>query len=199
MVNKLVTLISLICLLGLDASALVIPQGKFYFDNSLTAYEQVKFVYGHDSRSETYVLSMNRLAGDKWEITIPQRVEDMYRYTFANTTLPDGKIDDNFINVKENISKVRNEYRTATTDKQIIVDGIFTPESGDNWAQGSWKFEATGVGYSMTLPVIFINTENRQEIVSKEDYINATYYVETFSLPGYEPIGAEDEDRKSVV
>ena len=37
---------------------------------------------------------------------------------------------------------------------------------------------ATAVGPSGSLPVMYINTENHEEIKSKEDYLAATYYIE---------------------
>ena len=188
------SLLSVLSIFGaLSAFALDIPKGTFYFDNSLTKYEQVKFVYGSDKSAETWVVSMTNIGGSKWEITFPESVSNMYRYTFANTTLPDGKINDTFPNVKEDISHGRGEYRTATTDATILLGGTFTPSSGDNWAQGRWVIDTSDCSYSKTLPVLFINTENGAPIVSKEDYINATYYLETFGLEGYAAIGSESE------
>ena len=45
------------------------------------------------------------------------------------------------------------------------------------------------VSYSGTLPVMHIQTENKAPIVSKDNYINATYYVDALGLTGYENIG----------
>ena len=184
----------LCCLLMVvSASALVIPKGTFYFDNSKTKYANVKFVYGSDSRKETYVVSMTHDKGDRWKITFNEKVKDMYRYTFAATALADGKVEDTFSNVKEAISKTYNEYRTATTSATILVGGIFVPTSGDNWAQGNWESVVSGNGYSGTLPVLFINTENNASIVSKENYINATYYLDNMGDETVEAFGSEEE------
>lgn len=43
---------------------------------------------------------------------------------------------------------------------------------------------------SGTLPVLYIQTENNAPIVSKEDYINATYYLDAMGLTGYQSIGS---------
>lgn len=174
----------------LTANALTIPQGTFYFDNSKTQYSHVKFVYGSDTKAETYVVSMQKSDASRWKVTFDKAVNNMYRYTFANTTLPDGKINDTFSNVKDNISNSRIEKRTATTDKTILVNGIFVPESSDNWAQGSWQpLSDSNAAYSETLPVLFINTQNGAAITSKETYINATYYLDAMGIDGIEPIG----------
>ena len=47
--------------------------------------------------------------------------------------------------------------------------------------------------YSGTIPVMFITTVDSVPIVSKEDYVDATYYLETFGLEGYEPYGTKEE------
>ena len=178
---------------GLSVLALEIPKGTFYFDNSLTGYAKVKFVYGSDSRAETYVVSMTDEGNGLWSITIPEKVSDMYRYTFANTGLSDGKIDKTFSTVKDEISNKYYEYRTATTDKPIVVGGTYTPLSSDNWAQGYWKSpNANDIGYSGTLPVMFINTDGGVEITSAEEYVNGTYYIDNMGIEGIESIASPD-------
>lgn len=178
---------------GLSVLALEIPKGAFYFDNSLTGYAKVKFVYGSDSRAETYVVSMTDEGNGLWSITIPEKVSDMYRYTFANTGLSDGKIDKTFSTVKDEISNKYYEYRTATTDKPIVVGGTYTPLSSDNWAQGYWKSpNANDIGYSGTLPVMFINTDGGVEITSTEEYVNGTYYIDNMGIDGIESIASPD-------
>ena len=178
---------------GLSVLALEIPKGTFYFDNSLTGYAKVKFVYGSDSRAETYVVSMTDEGNGLWSITIPEKVSDMYRYTFANTGLSDGKIDKTFSTVKDEISNKYYEYRTATTDKPIVVGGTYTPLSSDNWAQGYWKSpNANDIGYSGTLPVMFINTDGGVEITSTEEYVNGTYYIDNMGIDGIESIASPD-------
>ena len=43
-------------LCAISAFAVDIPAGTFYFDNSLTKYSQVKFVYGRDDSNDSYVV-----------------------------------------------------------------------------------------------------------------------------------------------
>ena len=190
---KKFTFIIVAFFVGLSAWALDIPKGTFYFDNSLTGYAQVKFVYGSDSRAETYIVSMTDEGNGLWSITFPEKVNDMYRYTFANTQLSDGKIEKTFSTVKDEISNKYYEYRTATTDQTIVVGGTYTPLSGENWAQGYWKSpNANDIGYSGTLPVMYINTDGGVEITSTEDYVNATYYLYNMGIEGIESIASPD-------
>ena len=190
---KKFTFIIVAFFVGLSTWALDIPKGTFYFDNSLTGYAQVKFVYGSDSRAETYIVSMTDEGNGLWSITFPEKVNDMYRYTFANTQLSDGKIEKTFSTVKDEISNKYYEYRTATTDQTIVVGGTYTPLSGENWAQGYWKSpNANDIGYSGTLPVMYINTDGGVEITSTEDYVNATYYLDNMGIEGIESIASPD-------
>lgn len=46
--------------------------------------------------------------------------------------------------------------------------------------------------YSGTVPVIFINTENNTPITSKEDYLQATYYLDPMGIEGIEAFGSVD-------
>lgn len=44
--------------------------------------------------------------------------------------------------------------------------------------------------YSGTLPVVFINTENGAPILDKENYVNATGYIDNRGLSGYASLGS---------
>ena len=50
---------------------------------------------------------------------------------------------------------------------------------------------AQAATYSGTLPVLYIQTENNAPIVSKDDYINATYYLDNKGLSDYQSIGSK--------
>lgn len=46
--------------------------------------------------------------------------------------------------------------------------------------------------YSGSLPVLFINTEGHRDIVSKEEYLRATWWLECWEMEEYESIGSVD-------
>lgn len=50
--------------------------------------------------------------------------------------------------------------------------------------------ELNAATYSGTLPVLYIQTENKEPITSKDYYLNATYYLDAMGLDGYESIGS---------
>lgn len=175
-----------------NAHALDIPKGTFYFDNSLTKYSIVKFVFGSYSNPESYVMTMTNKGDDLWSITIPETVTGMYRYCFAETSLDDGLYNETFPNLKDRISNTLGEKRTATCELSIPVGWVFTPTSGNNWASGSWIRPGEATSYSGTLPVMFINTDDAVPITSKEDYVYAEFYVDNMGIEGIANVGSED-------
>ena len=177
----------------LFSHALEIPAGTYFFNNAKTKYGSVKLVYGSNTPAESHVISMSFVSGDLWKAVIPAPVGNVYRYTFTEANPADGKHDKSFNDLKEEISKVMNKRRTATTDKPFLPDGIFVPETGDNWAQGSWlPFSALMNGYSGTLPVIHINTVSGAPVVSKDTYIAAKCWVDNMGIAGLLPVGTKD-------
>ncbi len=188
--NTLLTLV-LLALATFGANALNIPKGTFYFDNSLTKYSVVKFVFGSYSNPESYVMTMTSEGDNLWSITIPETVTGMYRYCFAETSIPDGQLNETFPDLKDRITS-RNEMRTSTCELSIPVGWVFIPTSGDNWAMGSWQKPGEATSYSGTLPVMFINTENSQPITSKEEYVFAYYYIDNMGNEEFENVGSED-------
>lgn len=189
--NTIIALLLLI-LSAPAAQALDIPKGTFYFDNSLTKYSIVKFVFGSYSNPESYVLTMTNEGDNLWTITIPETVTGMYRYCFAETSLADGLYNETFPNLKDRISNTLGEKRTATCEFSIPVGWVFTPTSGNNWASGTWQKPGDETAYSETLPVMFINTDNAVPIVSKDDYVYAEFYIDNMGIEGIQSIGSKE-------
>ena len=192
--------ILLLCLMSAGVWALTIPQGTLYFDNSKTGYNTVKFVYGQDDAAKTYVLDMS-YDGQKWAVTIPQTVYNMYRFTFVGGEINAGTYNQTFSDFKEYVSKTLYLNRTATSEAQMNAGDIFVPETGDNWAQGSWMSLANwetmqggnngSTSISGTLPVVYLNTTNNVAITSKEEYITGSLYIDPLST-GYKALGTAE-------
>ena len=51
---------------------------------------------------------------------------------------------------------------------------------------------AQDITFSGTIPVMYINTENKTPITSKEDYLQATYYLDPMGIEGVEALGSAD-------
>lgn len=52
--------------------------------------------------------------------------------------------------------------------------------------------DSSKCSYSGTLPVLFINTADNAPIVSKEEYLKATCYLDILDLDNYEALGSKD-------
>lgn len=191
--------ILLVVLLFVSAvsNALTIPKGTIYFDNSKTAYQSVRFVYGSDTNAKTYVLEMKK-DGNIWSVQIPNAVNNMYRFTFVGSAVRTGTFNQTFSNYKDSISNKLSLYRTATSSAQMNANDIFVPSSGDNWAQGAWmnidtwRDQNTNPGtntLSQQLPVVYVTTT--APIESKEEYVTGTLYIDPLGT-GYEALGTAE-------
>lgn len=165
------------------AYGLTVPAGAIHFDNARTQYAHVQFIYGRNDTALSYVHTMT-FDGEKWSVTLPAQVSDIYRYTFAATQLPDGERTTTFSQLKDSISHQLNANRTATSDVPFQVDQIYVPNSSDNWAQGEWKtleaWRGSQPGHaspSGTLPIVYINTTSGSPVVDKENYVSASCYI----------------------
>ena len=178
--------------------ALNIPKGTIYFDNSKTAYQAVRFVYGSDTNAKTYVLEMKK-DGNVWSVQIPNTVNNMYRFTFVGSNVRTGTFQQTFSNYKDSISNKLSLYRTATSSAQMNANDIFVPSSGDNWAQGAWmnidtwrEQQSGNTGsntISQKLPVVYVTTT--APIESKDIYVTGTLYIDPLST-GYEALGTPE-------
>lgn len=198
MKSKILLVVSL--LISAVSYALTIPQGTIYFDNSKTAYQAVRFVYGSDTNAKTYVLEMKK-DGNVWSVQIPNAVNNMYRFTFVGSAVRTGTFQQTFSNYKDSISNTLNLYRTATSSAQMSANDIFVPSSGDNWTQGTWmnidtwRGQTTNPGQntnpgtntiSQQLPVVYVTTT--APIESKDVYVTGTIYIDPLTT-GYEALG----------
>jgi hypothetical protein len=189
-------LISHICILLVTlayftANALDIPKGKFYFNNSLTNYSVVKFVFGSYFHPGSNVMTMTHEGNNYWSVTIPDTVPRVYQYCFAETTIPDGVSNVTFPILMDSITS-RNEMHTQACALDIPVGWVFTPTSGENLTSGAWQQLGESTSYSGTLPVMFINTEDSMPITSKDEYIYAEFYIDNMGVEGFDNVGAAD-------
>ena len=194
---KKLILLSLIFLSSV-AQALTISTGTYYFDNSKTQYTSVKFVYGTSSAS--YVVTMPTLSTDiqgwskstTYSLSMSSSVSHIERYFFAETSLEDGTYNKAISTLKDEIAGSRNEKRTATRTDDMPVGQIFVPNNNEQWAQGNWQSLTTPKAQpSGTLPVLYINTKGKADIVSKDDYLKAYFWLDNMGIEQYKSIASE--------
>lgn len=188
--QKLILLLVLSLSSAACLHALNITAGTYYFDNSKTKYDNIQFLYGTDNPASHTLINLSKKDGDNWEFSIPDNVNNIYRYCFCATNLTTGTFTVmGFSDMKEYVSKTLLVNRTATTDAAMIAGGTYIPSSGSNWAQGAWTGSSNST-ISGTLPVFRLNTENNAVITSKDYYINASFYISTDNIPDYTSAGS---------
>ncbi|MEE0972551.1 MAG: CotH kinase family protein [Paludibacteraceae bacterium] len=206
---KKLLLVTLAVFAALSCFALNIPKGTIYYDNSVTKFKEVKFSYGYRDEVGTVLVTMKHEGDNIWSYNVPAKVEDVYRYIFLETKLSDGIYDSTFPDFKDMIVQ-RGEIRTATTDKTICTGCVFVPVDNleKNWYQGSWVKpsddeddtekpavpelpKANCDPHSATVPVFYLNTENKAPIESKEEYVSGSLYIDALDNEGYVSSGSK--------
>ena len=205
--RKILLLLTSIFVMISTLGAVNLPKGTIYYDNTITQFSTVKFVYGYESaRKGCTVVAMTKGEGDIWSYTFDTEITDVYKYFFSNTSLSNGKYGQIFSEFKDYITLEREEKRSATTDKIVTSGYIFVSENNNNgnWYQGEWmsmkEFDkdndtsnlpiANCNPNSGTLPVVYLNTKDAAEIVSKEEYLEGTIYIDAKGIPGYSDAGS---------
>ena len=187
---------TLLLLLPLVSKAVTVPAGTYHFDNSKTAYTTVKFVYGNDAENTTTIIELTKDADNLWTFTVNATADGQTHYFFSNTTMPAGIRNEKVTKVKDYIVE-KGENRTQTfkdSDNLPMIPGAtFVPSSGDQYTAGTWQTNGKPASpASGTLPVMYINTENNVPIISKDDYVKATCYVNPMGVEGCPESGTEE-------
>lgn len=187
---------TLLLLLPLVSKAVTVPAGTYHFDNSKTAYTTVKFVYGNDAENTTTIIELTKDADNLWTFTVNATADGQTHYFFSNTTMPAGIRNEKVTKVKDYIIE-KGEHRTQTfkdlDNLPMIPGATFVPSSGELYAVGTWQTNGKPASpVSGTLPVLYINTENKVPITSKDDYVNATCYVNPMGVEGCPTSGTEE-------
>ena len=83
---------------------------------------------------------------------------------------------------------------TACKDEpDSFTDPYPTPPETDTIRTDPTPNPIEEVKGSGTLPVIYINTVDGEEITSKTDYVDAQYWVKTFGANGFTPVGTAEK------
>ena len=188
-------------------SAVDIPKGTIYYDNSITNFEFVKFVYGYSTDSKgSVVVTMTKGENNIWSYTFSRSVRNVERYFFSGTKLGNGNYEQQIGTFKDYIVNDRGEIRTATSEDTFRTGYIFVPEDNtdNNWFQGRWMSiedfnaqednsnlpSATCNPNSNTLPVVYLTTNDGSDIVSKEEYVSGTIFIDAKGIQGYSDAGS---------
>ena len=207
MKKLLLLFVALVAAISTCSAALNIPKGTIYYDNSITNFEFVKFVYGYENTTQgSTVVTMTKGENNVWSYTFDSNVRNVERYFFSGTKLSDGNYKQTISTFKDYIANDRSEIRTATLTSTFRTNYIFVPEdnNNNNWYQGSWISysdfneqennatlpSATCNPNSNTVPVVYLTTANGKDITSKEEYVTGTIFVDAKGIEGYSDAGS---------
>ena len=195
LINRCLAVVPLfisLALLSIDAQALNIYSGEYYFDNSKLRFETVRLVVGNVNRDFTAVYNMEPVDGTQWwKVVIDSDVKDLNYFTFVETDMEEGVFEVKisvFLDILSNLNP--NLRRTGLKSQTNIVDDpkaqhwVYCPYNNAAMSDGYWRpdysYDATVSG---SLPVVWLNTQDSVTISSKDHYINGTLWIEDDKNP----------------
>ena len=195
LINRCLAVVPLflsLALLSIDAQALNIYSGEYYFDNSKLRFETVRLVVGNVNRDFTAVYNMEPVDGTQWwKVVIDSDVKDLTYFTFVETDMEEGVFEVKisvFLDILSNLNP--NLRRTGLKSQTNIVDDpkaqhwVYCPYNNAAMSDGYWRpdysYDATVSG---SLPVVWLNTQDSVTISSKDHYINGTLWIEDDENP----------------
>ena len=195
LINRCLVLVSLflsLALLSIDAQALNIYSGEYYFDNSKLKFETVRFVVGNVNRDFTAVYNMEPVDGTQWwKVVVDSDVKDLNYFTFVETDMEAGVFEVKisvFLDILNNLNP--NLRRTGLKSQTNIINDpnaqhwVYCPYNNAAMSDGYWRpdysYDATVSG---SLPVVWLNTQDSVTISSKDYYINGTLWIEDDENP----------------
>lgn len=130
-------------------------------------------------------VNMSKRADGTYEATVNAEQGSHYKFRSADCTGGDWS---NEIYVLDQGRWVPTENLTFPRQREIQID-----YSDGKWSQCSDSPVLPPQGdYSGTLPVLFINTEGGAPVVSKDNYLTATYYIDNMGLADYDSVANKE-------
>ena len=189
---------TLLLTLSLAGNALDFNTGSYYFDNSKTQFSSVRFVAGN--QATTLVLEMDSIEGKPWwQFSLGETLTDIDYYAFIESDIEADTIvmsPRQFIdNLKaDTLTHVRCTKLKASSDNAYQPGWVFCTFSGLPDCNGYWRsVESYDATISGTLPVIYITTDSMKPILTKTEYLPATYYIDNMGHEEVASVGSEVE------
>ena len=194
----------LFCLLYLTlfsvCHALDFRPGIYYFDNSKMNFNTVKFVAGNVESKQTVVYNM-KLSSDssKWQVTIKNRLSNIDYYTFIDSDIPANKYNITPQELIDSLNRAMNNNLRRTILKESHEWSfnspywVFCPLYNINHSDGYWRpHDSFNIYPSRTVPLMYINTQDSMPILSKEQYINGTLWIDNCDIEGIDSLANEE-------
>ena len=183
------------------AHALTFPAGTYYFDNNINQWQQPQLVLGDGDDAVIVAMTATEEEPSRWQFEIAEDVEDINGYYFAGivTAEPAEPTEEELENSEEEVEPTWD--RTDLLTLAPVAGRAFYPTTvvlvnsgGKVEKKGYWRaLTSYNLSPSGTLPVLYINTEGNQPIITKESYLQATYYLDPMGVEGVEAIGTAEK------
>ena len=194
-------LLTLVALIGFSAGvyALDFKAGEYYFDNSKLHFNNVKMVMGGDDR--VVVHDMMPSNDVPWlRAYLSMDVTNLKGFCFINSTIDAGTYYESLDNFLERVAASSANFRQTKVRESIgrepqhLIGWVFCPLNDFEISDGYWRTQDSyNIQPSLTVPLIHINTQDGVTIADKENYIDATFWLDNCGIEGYESMGSEEE------
>ncbi len=194
-------LLTLVTLIGFSAGvyALDFKAGEYYFDNSKLHFNNVKMVMGGDDR--VVVHDMMPSNDVPWlRAYLSMDVTNLKGFCFINSTIDAGTYYESLDNFLERVAASSANFRQTKVRESIgrepqhLIGWVFCPLNDFEISDGYWRTQDSyNIQPSLTVPLIHINTQDGVTIADKENYIDATFWLDNCGIEGYESMGSEEE------
>lgn len=194
-------LLTLVALFGFSAGvyALDFKAGEYYFDNSKLHFNNVKMVMGGDD--SVVVRDMMPQQSVPWLCSsLSMDVTNLKGFCFINSTIDAGTYYESLDNFLERVAASSANFRQTKVRESIgrepqhLIGWVFCPLNDFEISDGYWRTQDSyNIQPSLTVPLIHINTQDGVTIADKENYIDATFWLDNCGIEGYESMGSEEE------
>lgn len=194
-------LLTLVTLIGFSAGvyALDFKAGEYYFDNSKLHFNNVKMVMGGDD--SVVVRDMMPQQSVPWLCSsLSMDVTNLKGFCFINSTIAAGTYYESLDNFLERVAASSANFRQTKVRESIgrepqhLIGWVFCPLNDFEISDGYWRTQDSyNIQPSLTVPLIHINTQDGVTIADKENYIDATFWLDNCGIEGYESMGSEEE------
>ena len=194
-------LLTLVALIGFSAGvyALDFKAGEYYFDNSKLHFNNVKMVMGGDD--SVVVRDMMPQQSVPWLCSsLSMDVTNLKGFCFINSTIDAGTYYESLDNFLERVAASSANFRQTKVRESIgrepqhLIGWVFCPLNDFEISDGYWRTQDSyNIQPSLTVPLIHINTQDGVTIADKENYIDATFWLDNCGIEGYESMGSEEE------
>ena len=177
--------------------ALEFEAGTYYFDNSKINYTDIKFAtFDTINTSVTVYDVLPTGSNGWWKLIIEEPVScDLYSFveSFAMAK-----------SYNETVSQFLRWHTTRHTQLEMWFEMnplmhphnpgyVYCPIMNDEVSDGYWRpQESYNAMPSGTLPVIHISTQDSRPIISKDNYISATLWLDNCGIEEFQSIGSEE-------